>query len=214
MFEHAADRGALAAAPTENLRVSSGRRRLPRAISRSDVARLLQGPDPSTPEGLRDAALLELLYGTGIRVAEACALTVRAWREAGRSLRVWGKGRVERIVPLGDPARASVDRWLVGGRPAMAQRAGRATDALFLNARGLPLSARDARRVVARHAPHPGVSPHTLRHSYATHILEAGADLRSVQELLGHADLVTTQVYTHLDAARLAEIHRRAHPRG
>lgn len=215
LFGHCVDRGLLPTSPVEGLRVSSGRRRLPRALSHDDVARLLDSPDLSTPAGVRDLALMELLYGTGIRIAEACGLTVALWRQAGSTLRVWGKGRKERLVPLGAAAREAVDRFVEEARPALATRSGpAASDALFLNRRGRPLTPRDARRILARHAPRAGVSPHSLRHTYATHILEAGADLRAIQELLGHADLVTTQVYTHIDAVRLAEIHRRAHPRG
>lgn len=212
-FGHCCDRGFVDASPVAALRVASRRRRLPRALSREEVDRLLSSPDPSRPEGLRDLALLELLYGTGMRVAEACGLTLDVWRQAGTSIRVWGKGRKERVVPLGEPARVAMEAWISRGRPLLAGRGARAAGALFLNARGSPLTPRDARRVVARHAPRAGVSPHTLRHTYATHLLLGGAGLRDIQELLGHADISTTGVYTHLDGNRLAEVHRASHPR-
>jgi integrase/recombinase XerC len=199
--------------PVDALKVSSGRRRLPRPLSHHDVELLLSGPDLSTPEGLRDLALLELLYGTGIRVSEACELTLDAWHRGANAIRVWGKGRRERRMPLGQPARVAVERWLTYGRPALVARSHQASDHLFLNSRGGPLTQRSLRRVLAKHAPRAGVSPHTLRHTYATHLIEGGADLRAVQELLGHANLATTQVYTHVDTARIAEVHRGAHPR-
>ena len=167
------------------------------------------------PLGLRDAAVLELLYATGIRVGELVGLDVDDVDRSRRLLRVLGKGRKERSVPYGLPAEAAVDSWLTRGRPALATP--RSGPALLLGARGGRLDPREARRVV--HAAlgaadgAPDLGPHGLRHSAATHVLEGGADLRSVQELLGHASLATTQIYTHVTVERLRAVHAQAHPR-
>jgi integrase/recombinase XerC len=167
----------------------------------------------------RDAALLELLYATGMRISEAASLTIDRVDVARRRLRVIGKGAKERELLFGRPAQAAVQAYLAEGRPRLAAHG---TDAptnatLFLNARGGPLTARGARMIVDRWVEATGVatrtSPHTLRHSFATHLLEGGADLRSVQELLGHANLATTQIYTHLSDAAVRSAYRSAHPR-
>ncbi len=197
-------------------------RRLPKALSVSQVQALLDTPDPTTAEGLRDAALLELLYGTGARVSEVCSLdvddVVRVLAEGpDAGLRLFGKGRKERVVPLGSYARAALDAWLVRGRPAFAQRGQRAGAALLLNARGERLSRQSAWAVLQRaaEAAHLGVeiSPHTLRHSFATHLLDGGADVRVVQELLGHASVTTTQIYTLVTVDHLREVFLASHPR-
>ncbi|MDQ4130305.1 MAG: tyrosine recombinase XerC [Actinomycetota bacterium] len=195
-------------------------RHLPRVLRPDQVAALLTAPDPATPDGLRDRALLELLYGCGARVAEACGLDLDGLDLPQRQVRLLGKGRKERIVPLGEPAVDALGTYLSWGRPALAtaRRAGGITapsNALFLNSRGGPLGVRSARTIIERAALNAGlgrVTPHTLRHSCATHLLEGGADLRSVQELLGHASLATTQRYTHLSRGRLAEVYAVAHP--
>ena len=167
------------------------------------------------PIGLRDSVVLELLYASGIRVSELVGLDVDDVDRSRRLLRVLGKGRKERSVPYGVPAERSVDAWLTRGRPALATA--ESGPALLLGARGGRLDAREARRVVhaamARTPGAPDIGPHGLRHSAATHVLEGGADLRSVQELLGHASLATTQIYTHVTVERLRAVHAQAHPR-
>jgi integrase/recombinase XerC len=167
------------------------------------------------PVGLRDAVVLELLYASGIRVSELVGLDVDDVDRGRRVLRVLGKGRKERTVPYGLPAEKALDAWLTRGRPALA--VADSGPALLLGARGRRLDAREARRTVhAAVAAAPGapdIGPHGLRHSAATHVLEGGADLRSVQELLGHASLATTQIYTHVTVERLRAVHARAHPR-
>jgi integrase/recombinase XerC len=167
------------------------------------------------PAGLRDAVVVELLYASGIRVSELVGLDVDDVDRSRRLLRVLGKGRKERSVPYGVPAELAIDAWLTRGRPALATSD--SGPALLLGVRGHRLDAREARRVVHRAvaaAPGaPDVGPHGLRHSAATHVLEGGADLRSVQELLGHASLATTQIYTHVTVERLRAVHAQAHPR-
>lgn len=167
------------------------------------------------PAGLRDAVVLELLYASGIRVSELVGLDIDDVDRSRRLLRVLGKGRKERSVPYGVPAEQAVDAWLTRGRPALASS--ESGPALLLGVRGRRLDAREARRVVHRAvsaAPGaPDIGPHGLRHSAATHVLEGGADLRSVQELLGHASLATTQIYTHVTVERLRAVHAQAHPR-
>lgn len=167
------------------------------------------------PVGLRDAVVLELLYASGIRVSELVGLDVDDVDRGRRLLRVLGKGRKERSVPYGLPAEAALDAWLTGGRPGLATAA--SGPALLLGVRGRRLDAREARRIVhtavAAAEGAPDIGPHGLRHSAATHVLEGGADLRSVQELLGHASLATTQIYTHVTVERLRAVHAQAHPR-
>lgn len=197
-------------------------RRLPKALSVAQVQALLDTPDPTTPTGLRDAALLELLYGTGARISEVCDLDVDdVTRVLGEGedvgLRLFGKGRKERVVPLGSFARAALEAWLVRGRPAMTERAARHTPALLVNSRGDRLSRQSAWAIVQRAAEaahlEVEVSPHTLRHSYATHLLDGGADVRVVQELLGHASVTTTQIYTLVTVDHLREVFLTSHPR-
>jgi site-specific recombinase XerD len=204
--------------------------RLPRVLSVEDAARLVEGPArtaPRTRRGIgepladalarRDAALLELLYATGMRISEAASLTVDRVDVERRRLRVVGKGSKERELLFGGPAQQAVGAYLRSGRPVLAARGPATGAALFLNAAGGPLTKRGARMVVDRWVEAASLatrtSPHTLRHSFATHLLEGGADLRSVQELLGHANLATTQVYTHLSDAALRSAYRSAHPR-
>lgn len=199
-------------------------RRLPKALALDQVQALLDAPDTTEPDGVRDAALLELLYGTGARISEIIALDVDdVGRLVGRDadqtlgLRLLGKGDRERIVPLGRYARAAIDAWLVRGRPAYATRGRDADHALFLNARGGRLSRQSAWALLRAYAVKAGItteiSPHTLRHSYATHLLDGGADVRVVQELLGHASVTTTQLYTMVTVDHLRETYLTAHPR-
>lgn len=188
--------------------------RLPKAMPADEVRALLESPDPGTPAGLRDRALLELMYATGMRVGELCALRVGDVTSGSASVRVMGKGARERVLPLHPLAVAAVNAYLTRARPQMDRRV---ADALFLSSTGNPLSTDAVRRIFRRRLAEagcaPGASPHTLRHAFATHLLEAGADLRTVQELLGHIALSTTQTYTHLSVKRLREVHGGAHPR-
>ena len=189
-------------------------RHLPRVLRIDEIDRLVVAPDPTTPIGLRDRALLELLYACGARISEVTGLDLAALDLPQGLVRLLGKGNKQRIVPLGEPAVDTLRAYLGQGRPRLA--AGIATDAVLLNTRGNRLGTRDARTAVERAAQVAGlghVTPHTLRHSFATHLLEAGADIRVVQELLGHASLATTQRYTHLSRGRLREVHTLAHPR-
>lgn len=206
------DPGALLASP----RVG---RTLPGVLRQDEAESLLDqaaaAADDGNPSGLRDLAVLEVLYGAGIRVSELCGLDLDDIDTTRRALRVRGKGGRERVVPVGVPALRAVDAWLEGGRPVLVSPSSAA--ALFIGARGARLDPRSARRIVHRMLQRvpgaPAVGPHGLRHSAATHLLEGGADLRSVQELLGHATLATTQIYTHVSIDRLRATYDRAHPR-
>ncbi len=191
-------------------------RRLPKALPVDDVLRLLDSGAPDDPKGLRDRALLELLYSSGARISEVVALDVDDVDAGERTVLLDGKGGRQRIVPVGRPALEALDAYRVRARPALAAR-GRGGAALFLNSRGTRLSrqsAWNALRAAARRAGIEGkVSPHVLRHSFATHLLEGGADIRVVQELLGHASVTTTQVYTLVTVTTLREVYAMAHPR-
>jgi integrase/recombinase XerD len=192
-------------------------RRLPKAISVDEVERLLDAAGfDGTPLALRDRALLELLYGTGARISEAVGLDVDDLERRDAAVTLRGKGGKQRVVPIGSYAVRAVDDYLVRSRPALLA-AGRGTPRLFLNARGGALSRQSAWMVLRSAADKAGVisavSPHTLRHSFATHLLDGGADVRVVQELLGHASVTTTQVYTLVTVERLREVYATAHPR-
>jgi integrase/recombinase XerC len=223
-FAHA--RGLLGTDPGPLLGTPRIRRRLPEVARPDQLARVLDaaGPHPATAGEpgprerallLRDAAIMELLYASGIRVSELCGLDVGDLDHSRRTIRVLGKGGKERTVPVGLPAERAVLGWAEAGRPVLVTPA--SDHALFLGARGRRLDPRTARRVVhARLAAVPGVpdsGPHGLRHAAATHLLEGGADLRSVQEILGHASLASTQIYTHVSVARLHAAFNQAHPR-
>jgi site-specific recombinase XerD len=244
-YRYAVRRGWVEANPLTGVRSPRKPRRLPRVLSVEDASRLVEAPtraarrtrrgvDEALADALarRDAALLELLYATGMRISEAASLTLDRLDLERRRLRVVGKGAKERELVFGRPAQEAVAGYLRSARPALAARASAARAsatrgaapggaapgaALFLNVTGGPLTARGARLIVDRWVEAAAVatrtSPHTLRHSFATHLLEGGADLRSVQELLGHANLATTQVYTHLSDAALHSAYRVAHPR-
>lgn len=194
--------------------------RLPKAISPDSVEKILSAPDPETPAGLRARAFLELLYATGARISEAVALDVDDLAGLEDSelsfVRLLGKGEKQRMVPVGSYAKKALDQYLVRGRPELSRR-GQGTPAVFLNARGGRISRQTAWTMVkeAAEAAELGaeVTPHTLRHSFATHLLEGGADLRVVQELLGHASLTTTQIYTRVSVDSLREVYATAHPR-
>jgi site-specific recombinase XerD len=189
---------------------------LPRVIPTEDLLRLLDAPDPETPVGLRDRAILELLYATGARVSEICSLDLGRLDMAQGQITVMGKGSKERTIPIHRFACERLKEYLRSGRPEL--RRSSSPDALFLSARGLRLTEDAIRRVFKKHLSAVGasnsLSPHAMRHTYATHLLEAGADLRSVQELLGHVALSTTQIYTHVSIRRLQDVHHDTHPRG
>lgn len=201
--------------PSGRLRPPKAPRRLPKALTIDQVERLLAAPSADEPIGIRDRALLELLYATGARVSEAVGLDVDDLAH-GDVLRLRGKGSKERIVPIGSFARTAVDAYLTRVRPGLASK-GRASARLFLGARGAPLSRQSAWLVIRAAAEHAQitseVSPHTLRHSFATHLLQGGADVRVVQELLGHASVATTQIYTHVSVDTLRDIYATSHPR-
>jgi len=190
-------------------------RRLPSVLSPEEVTRLLAAPDTSRPLGVRDRAILEVLYATGARVSEVCSLDVDSVHHDYGYLRCMGKGSKERVVPVGKAALEWTRRYMLEVRPGLLR--GRASAALFVSRTGRRLVRDTVRRMVGKCARlariDKTVSPHTLRHSFATHLLASGADLRSVQEMLGHASIVTTQIYTHVDKDRLKEVHRRYHPR-
>lgn len=208
-------RDAAGESPARLIRAPKLERRLPDFLYIDEALALLALPDVSTPVGLRDKALLELLYATGIRVSECVSLNVHDIRESETGiLRVFGKGRRERIALYGEEARAALSAYLRSGRPVWA---GDAQPALFVNQRGGRMSDRSVRRLVEQYAQRLGlakhVSPHTFRHSFATHLLEGGADLRAVQELLGHQSLSTTQIYTHTAREHLMRVYEASHPR-
>lgn len=207
--------GALARDPTAPLPQPRRDRPLPRALGESDTRRLLERTDGNEPRELRDRAVLETLYGGGLRATELCGLKLRDLTLGEGRARVLGKGDKERMVQLGVKARESIEAWLTRGRPAMLQPS--SSDFLFLSDRGLPLTRQVLASIVKRLARAHGIddatSPHTLRHSFATHMVSHGADIRAVQEMLGHASIDTTQIYTAVDADRLTAVHRKHHPR-
>jgi integrase/recombinase XerD len=203
--------------PAAAVRPPASAKRLPKALPLADIEAILEAAGaPGTSLALRDRALLEVLYGTGARISEAVGLDVDDLDRAEGTVLLRGKGSKERIVPVGSYAREAAEAYLVRGRPELS-RAGRGTPALFLNARGGRLSRQSAWAVLAKAADRAGVtaevSPHTLRHSFATHLLDGGADVRVVQELLGHASVTTTQVYTLVTVDSLREVYATAHPR-
>lgn len=213
-FALMARRGMVVTDPAALLGSPKQGRYLPRVLAVEDLDGLLSVPDTSTPVGLRDRALLEVLYASGARVSEAAALDLASMDLPQGQLRLDGKGGKQRIVPIGEPAVDALRDYLGLGRPQLLE--GRTVNAVFLNQRGDRLGTRDARTIVTEAGRAAGlghVTPHTLRHSFATHLLEAGADVRLVQELLGHASLATTQRYTHLSRGRLREVHATSHPR-
>ena len=198
--------------PTSGVSVPAGNGRLPRVLDQRELSGLLDGPladDEPDWRRRRDDAVLELLYGSGLRVGELCGLQVSSVSVTTGAANVWGKGSKERRVPISEPAVAALRRWLAIRHDVLPPEAG---DVLFGNERGRPLTPRDVRRIVDRRSPSP-THPHALRHTFATHLLDGGADLRAVQELLGHTDVATTQRYTHVSRERLSAAYREAHPR-
>lgn len=215
LYRHLVRREMLSASPAAILSTPKATKRLPSVVAEPLIDRLLALPDRSSPSGLRDAAILELLYASGIRVSELTGLSLGDVDLASATVRVMGKGARERIVPIHTLACERVRTYLESGRPALDR--GSSEDALFLNRLGTRLTSGGVRRMLDRHLAgleqSTRMTPHDLRHSFATHLLEGGADLRTVQELLGHVALSTTQIYTHVSTRHLREVHKGAHPR-
>jgi integrase/recombinase XerD len=215
-FRWAFREGRVQADPT--LRLGSARQplRVPKTLSEAQVDALLTAPDVDTPLGLRDRAMLELLYASGLRVSELVGLASVNLGMTEGALRVTGKGSRERLVPFGEEARVWLVRYVAQARSVIL--GGRSSEALFVTARGGPMTRQMFWKLIRQHARHAGIdvplSPHTLRHAFATHLLNHGADLRAVQMLLGHADISTTTIYTHVARERLKQLHAKHHPRG
>ncbi|HUF50272.1 MAG TPA: site-specific tyrosine recombinase XerD [Longimicrobiales bacterium] len=207
--------GVVVADPTDRIEVPKTGRRLPGVLSREEVARILDAPDPADRLFWRDKALLEFAYAAGVRVGELITLKVRDLDVQEGLAVVYGKGAKERIVPVGRAALQALIVYLREIRPRLVRQ--RAEGVVFVNARGTPLSRMGVWKILRRHVKRAGVkkrvTPHTLRHSFATHLLEGGADLAAVQDMLGHADIATTQIYTHVEREYLREVHRKFHPR-
>ena len=208
--------GVVARDPSERLETPQRWRTLPDVLTVDEIERLLAAPTLDDPLAFRDRAMLELAYGAGLRVSEWITIGLRDVLLEEKLVRVFGKGSKERLVPIGRTAIGAVATYLRELRPRLERGGGKGV--LFLNARGEPLSRMGAWKILRRYVERAGitkeVSPHTLRHSFATHLLEGGADLRAVQEMLGHADISTTQIYTHVDREYLRQGHRQYHPRG
>jgi integrase/recombinase XerD len=214
-YRHLRREGIVSADPTADLHAPRKSQRLPQVLTRAEVAVLLATPRGSDPGALRDRALLEVMYACGLRASEAVDLRVGDVDLETGLLRTLGKGSKERIVPIGREAVAAVRNYLQRGRPALVGLTAEAR--LFVNRRGSGLTRQGLYKIVRRHAQAAGLegkmSPHTLRHTFATHLLAGGCDLRALQEMLGHADVATTQIYTHLSAERLKDVYFKAHPR-
>lgn len=216
-FQFLQARGVCEDNPVRHLEPARRRHKtLPRSLSEADVEALLAAPDEADPIGIRDRAMLEVLYASGLRVSELVGLPMDAVLLREGVLRIWGKGSKERMVPMGEEAQWALERYLRDVRPALLH--GRRSDAVFVTTRGDGLTRQAFWYRIKHYARLAGIqsdiSPHTLRHAFATHLLNHGADLRTVQMLLGHADLSTTQIYTHVAQARLAALHAAHHPRG
>ena len=214
-YRHLLERGEVDASPADLVASPKRDAYLPRVLKPAEVAAMLDAIPAGTPLELRDRAMLELAYGSGLRAEEIVNLDLTDADPDGEELRVTGKGSRTRVIPAGEPAWRAVERWLERGRPALAGAT--PEPALFLSRNGNRLSTSDVRRRLAiwtrRAALQGGISPHTLRHSFATHLLEGGADLRAIQELLGHATISTTQTYTRIESGRLKKVYALAHPR-
>jgi integrase/recombinase XerD len=215
-YRHAMRSGKIGSDPTLKIEAPTLPRGLPKSLTESDVENLIAAPDIETPVGLRDRAMLEILYASGLRVSELVTLKAAQVSHDMGVVQVVGKGSKERLVPLGEEALAWLARYLTEARPALLS--GRISDDLFITARGSAMT-RQAfwqliKRYAARAALAKSISPHTLRHAFATHLLNHGADLRVVQLLLGHSDISTTQIYTHVARERLKQLHSKHHPRG
>ena len=214
-FRFLRQEGVVRREPTEHIESPKTWKRLPKFLSVEEVERLLTTPDTATPRGLRDKAMLEVLYATGLRVSELVGLKVADIQQEAGYVRCLGKGNKERVVPVGKQALAALEAYLRRGRPSLSKR--QSSPHLFLSQRGRGMTRQNFWQLLRQRARQAGVrtrlTPHVLRHSFATHLLEGGADLRSVQMLLGHADISTTQIYTHVAQERLRNIYRAHHPR-
>ena len=215
-FRHLKERHRLRANPSDLMDSPRKARALPRVLTEDEVARMIDEVKGDDPRALRDRALLETLYGCGLRVSEACAMKVEDIIAEGELLRVFGKGSKERVVPIGGGAGRALSAYMAGGRGTLTKGDLSETH-VFVTRLGRPFTRQGVFKIVRERAAAAGIaadriSPHVLRHSYASHMLARGADVRVIQELLGHADVGTTQIYTHVDSSRFAEIHRR-HPR-
>lgn len=214
-YRHLRRQDLLAEDPTAHLKAPRQGRKLPQVLTRDEVARLLEAPKGTEPAALRDRALLELMYACGLRASEAIDLQVADLDLQAGILRARGKGSKERIVPIGSAATRALLAYLLRGRTKLV--GDRTEGRLFVNHRGRGLTRQGLYKIVQRHAKAAGLehkmSPHTLRHTFATHLLAGGCDLRSLQEMLGHADIATTQLYTHLSADRLKDVYYESHPR-
>jgi integrase/recombinase XerD len=214
-YRHLRREGLRESDPTATLSAPRRSRKLPQVLTRGEVEKLLAQPSGTDPHALRDRALLELMYASGLRASEAIGLEVSDIDLEERMLRARGKGSKERIVPIGQAALRALNTYLERGRPKLVKN--RPETHLFVNFRGGQLTRQGLYKIVRRHATSAGLadrmSPHTLRHTFATHLLAGGCDLRSVQEMLGHADVSTTQLYTHLSSDRLKDVYFKAHPR-
>lgn len=214
-FRFTTREGITSSNPAQALRTPRTGRKLPHFLTTEQIALLLEAPPANEPMGLRDRAILETLYSAGLRVAELVGLNISDWDRGANILRVFGKGKKERIAPVGSYAAKALDRWLEV-RMVDPQAPADELDALFLNRFGRRLTTRSIGRMLEKYLQDTGLdsitSPHTLRHSFATHLLDGGADLRAVQELLGHKSLTTTQIYTHVSTRRMRETYEHAHP--
>ncbi len=215
-FRFMVEEGELVRNPSERLETPKRWRTLPEVLTAEEASRLIAAPSLDEPLAFRDRAMLELAYGAGLRVSEWISISVRDVLMDDHLVRVFGKGSKERLVPIGRKAIGAVAIYLRELRPRLEKGQGKGV--LFLNARGEPMSRMGAWKLLRKYVEIAGitkpVSPHTLRHSFATHLLEGGADLRAVQEMLGHADISTTQIYTHVDREYLRSVHKQFHPRG
>lgn len=215
-FRWLAGRGHLSMDPAEPLHAPKPEKILPETLHAADCRQLLESIDTTTPLGARDRAILDLFYSSGVRLSELCSARLEHLDRQEKFLRVTGKGNKTRLVPLGEMACQAIDHYLAVSRPTLVKK--RTSSQIFLSIRGGALSPARVREIVKERASQAGleqnVYPHLLRHSFATHLLEGGADLRVIQELLGHADISTTQIYTHVDQKRLKSIHKTFHPRG
>jgi len=209
------ERGDLQGDPSRHVRMPHVAQRLPSVLTHEEVESLLQAPDTTTAGGKRDAALLEVMYATGLRASELTGLQLADVDLAGGAVKARGKGGKERLIPLGELALLQLDDYLASGRPPLLKQ--RRAAALFVNRSGRAMSRQSVWKIVKKYVQWAGIdkpiSPHTLRHSFATHLLEGGADLRALQQLLGHADVATTQIYTHIVQQRLQTVYHTHHPR-
>lgn len=217
-FRFLRERRRIAEDPTSLMDSQKKERVLPRVLSEEETAEMIDAVNAKDPRSLRDRAMLEVLYGCGLRVSELCALSLEDITADGELLRVLGKGSKERVVPIGHAAGAALAEYIASARGVFAG-AGNPRQTVFLTRLGKPFTRQGVFKIIRERAAAVGiaaerVSPHVLRHSFASHMLRHGADIRAIQELLGHADIGTTQIYTHVDTSRLGEIHRLYHPRG